>query len=260
MKKYIYLVFFLIFNTSCKEKLTNQEETHQYCIENMVFKCTNEPLGETYFKGKIEGKEFCISTAVDDYYDNNQVIFIAKKSADDPSFTIGDSFESSLFQLSIYPPQFDVLAGISKDFLPSVTIQTPVIFDSILYKPQYYLDSFLSVGVLVARENLPIVIDVPEVNGWNFSIDWSCVYLPGYEHYKNISEWYIPVIGEQLTFSRGRQDNLKFSIEKLEISNVGIWINYDITFRIECDLYYYNGIYYGRLEEGEFKTQFAITI
>jgi hypothetical protein len=247
----------LIFITCSKENLSLYEQTEEYCADNMIFSCKDETLGEVYFKGKINGERFCISSPNDNYWYYNGIGVNSTSSISNPTNSSNVVGTSTFFDFSISPPIYDNVIGISKDFSPRVNISTPWISDTIIHPDTYYLDEFVKEG------NLQLKTSANDgSSGWNFKINWSCVLLPGYSHYKNIDEQVVPTIAKHISPSGHPQDDPIFKISDMEIERVGNISTYYITFQIECDLYYeglyHNNEFYGRLEDGEFKTKLVL--
>ena len=238
---------FLFF--ACKKELTLDEKSQKYCDENMEFTCT-EPLGDFYFSGKINGEDFCVSADVDGYWMQNGIGTGTTTSTSDPTLSPGATPFGSFYNFGFVPPIIDNRA--TEDFAPFVTIWTPFIRDTTIYPDIEYFKRFIKEGDLTLWES-----DKDRSTGFYFSIAWNCVLLPGYDYYKETRPLAIPVVGNTLTPSFGKQDNAVFRISELKISGVPGFRVYDITFEIECDLYYdgTNGKYFGRLEDGIFKTQ-----
>jgi hypothetical protein len=253
----LFSIFVIVF--SCKEEEPDiQKQTEVYCAENMIFSCNEIPMGDVYFKGKINCKSFCISYPENDYWYQNGIGTEATTSTSDPVLNPNTPLNSTKYSFSIDPPIFDNYIGITKDFQPGVQIYTPSTpFDSIIPPPTYYLDKFVQEG------DLPLInSNTDKFNGWHFDISWSCVFLPGYDYYKNKNESYVPAIGKYLSPSGGTQNDLIFNLKEVIIERDGNISTYYITFEIECDLYYYqgenNGEYFGRLDDGEFRTKIVI--
>ena len=241
----------LVFITCKKEEPTIREKTEKYCNENMEFTCS-ETLGEFYFSGKINGKDFCVSADVNGYWVDNGIYTETTTPTTDPTLSPNASPYATFFNFSFAPPLIDYQA--TADFAPTVTIKTPFILDSIIYPEIEYFNRFIKEGDLTLRDK-----DMGKDSGFDFEIVWGCTFLPGYDYYKETRPLAIPGVGIGLTPSTGKQENAVFRISELKISGVPGYRVHDITFEIECDLYYWDSTfdyrYYGRLEDGIFKTQ-----
>ncbi|MEQ1666469.1 MAG: hypothetical protein ABL927_13960, partial [Bdellovibrionales bacterium] len=117
-------------------------------------------------------------------------------------------------------------------------------------------DKFIKKGDLPLRRNFYKESD----SRFDFTIGWRCDGLKGY--YEN-SPGYTPSAAIYIVPWTGAQDNLVFRVSEFEKIATDETITYNITFEIECNLYYQNpGLdydYYGRLTEGVFKTQVVLT-
>ncbi len=84
--------------------------------------------------------------------------------------------------------------------------------------------------------------------------------FPGYDYYENRNK--IPVVGERLTPVVGEQSNVVFRVSEFERVETFNLIHYDITFEVECDLYFGSDSrlydYFGRLDDGVFRTKFSV--
>ena len=59
----------IVLISACgKEEYDVRKASEQYCRDNMVFKCEDDPDAEIYFRGKLNGEEFCISVPQDGYF------------------------------------------------------------------------------------------------------------------------------------------------------------------------------------------------
>ena len=252
---------FLFF--ACKKELTLDEKSVKRCKENMEFTCTG-PLGDFYFSGKINGEDFCVSADMETLWDSgkpwisNGIWTGTTTPTSDPTLSPGATPFASYYAFSFNPPTDNFNGtGLSKEFAPRIEIQTPYILDSIVYPDIEYFKRFIKEGDLVLRSD--DTKGATRASGFNFTIGWGCAMLPGYDYYKETRPLAIPQVGIGLTPLTGKQDNAVFRISELTISGVPGYRVYDITFEIECDLYYAsanNGHrYYGRLEDGIFKTQ-----
>ncbi len=258
MKNTIYiLILGLVIFFGCKKELSLIEQTNEYSVENMVFTCEEDIESKIYFKGEVNGEPFCISYPQNDYWFSNS-IFTVTNTAPSATFNTNsnDGVFNSFYEVSIYPPIFDNIIGIHKDFQPWVKITTPHLADSTIHSEMFYLDKYLKEGKLDLRSP-----EIDKYSGWDFGIGWHTVLLPGYDYYKKKNELVVPVTGTNLTPREYIQNNLKFEISQLSVEKTGNISTYDVTFKIECDLYAerrFEDLYYGRLDNGEFRTQIII--
>lgn len=253
---FIALVLIFIFNLSCKKKEKSiLKQTQEYCADNIIFSCNQIPQGDIFFKGKVNGNDFCISYTIDDYWYRNTIGIESTSSTFTPNLNPNSPVNSTNLSFVLSPPIYDNVVGISKDFQPSIRIRTPSIkSDSILTTMSFFLDEFVKEENLTLRDS-----KIDKFQGWYFGISWSCVFIPGYEHYKKKDELYVPKVDSHLSPTTGRQgDNTFFKIKEVNLDRDGNISTYYITFEIECDLYFHNGDYYGRLDDGEFKTKIII--
>lgn len=259
--KYLLLIAIIYFVTfSCKqEPETFLEKTYVHCRDNMTFNCTSEPLGDNYFKGKLNGTDFCVSAAVDGYRAFHSIGTEATTSASNLVLSPNTSPISTFYSFYIIPPQFDPIASLSEDFLPFIFIRTPSIPDSTRYSSIYYLDNFIKEGNINLQS-----LEVDKFDGWYFAISWGCVLFPGYNHFKEKNEAEIPVVGESLVPFFDEQEDSTFKISQLNIERDGNLVTYDFIFEIECNLNYNSGHpfnpngKFGKLEDGVFKVKFTI--
>ncbi len=257
MKKLFFNLFITISLLSCREDLDLYEQSLKYCKENIEFTCT-EPHGEFFFKGKLNGKDFCVSKGVNDYWVLNDIGTETVTLTSNPVLSPDVTPQSSYFNFGFYPPIMDNWNGILEEFAPSVYIYTPSVLDTTVLKASKYIDKFIQEGNLKLRDK-----NTDKYSGFHFVISWGCVMLPGYEYYLEKDPTRIPVVGEGITPSTGVQKNSVFRVTSFEKKVTPDFIIYDITFEISCDLYYGsdstdNG-YFGRLEDGVFKTQVILS-
>jgi hypothetical protein len=95
MKNLLLAIIIILGFISC-EKESADEASQKYCTENMKFTCTDS-LGAFYFKGKINGDEFCVSEGLGGYTVYNGVATETTTSTSDPTFTPGFAPESTHF-------------------------------------------------------------------------------------------------------------------------------------------------------------------
>jgi hypothetical protein len=257
MKKPLFLFCAILFLFSCEEEVPDlQERSIQYCKDRISFTCV-EPLGEFYFKGTLNGTEFCVSYGVEDYWMQNAVGTETVTSTANPNLTPDATPQSSFFGFHFFPPIIDNVNGLSKEFAPSVYIYTPFILDTTVYSAGEYLERFIHQGDLVLRD-----IYTDKYSGFKFTIAWGCAFLPSYDYYYQKDPSRIPAVGVGLTPSAGKQKDAVFRVTEYTKTVTPDFDIYDITFEIECDLYYGNSskdrTYFGRLENGVFKTQVVL--
>ncbi len=256
MRNLIFFSFLLLFSGSCKKEDDDMyDETLKYVKENMVFSCT-EPKGISYFSGKMNGVDFCVSDGVDGYWSYIGTATETITLASNPTIELGvTKSHASFYSFYLYPPILDNWHGIFEEFKPYVFLYTPYIFDTITYSQKHYLDKFLKKGDLKLRKSWA----EGKEDGFYLLIGWGCVMLPGYDFYKNQSV--CPYIAANLSPSNGKQENTVFRISELEVEEQGEYIMYEVTFEISCDLYYdgaHGNDYFGRLEDGIYKLNFSI--
>lgn len=257
---YFKVLLILLIFASCKNEdrpLSTREQTLANCMNDMVFTCDSSDLGNVYFKGKINGQDFCVSYPNNEYWYYNGIATQTVTSVDNPILNSGGSHISTFYDLSISPPIFDHAIGIPRDFSPRVQISSPSTLDSTAFKGIYYLEKYFKEGNLTMRNP-----SIDKFNGWDFSISWGCVWIPGYGYYKEKDELNVPFENLWLSPIVESQNDMVFEISNLNIGNDLTNIYYDVTFKIECDLFFRDRIegkpFYGRLEEGEFRTQIVV--
>lgn len=244
----------LLFAGCEKEELSVRDATLLYCEENQELECNWNPTDDHYFRGKINGRPFCISSPNNRYWVLNSRGKISNISTDNPTFNPATTPAiATLYGFSISPPIIEQNNGIKEDFAPSVTIETPWIRDSTIFPETKYWDELLTDGEHPLRAKWE-----REESGFNFWITWSCVFRPGLNHYLRTSPNRIPAIGAGLSPAYGPRGNSSFRISKELTGETEVSLSYRIVFHISCDLYYsgYSGRveYYGRLEDGEYAT------
>lgn len=253
MRFIITLIFFLILFSCQKEEPTTREISAKYCHDNMEFTCDDSPDDEIFFKGKINGEEFCVSVPHRRFQALNGVAVTSTTSTDTPILTNDAPIIGSFYSLGIYPPIFDNFNGIVRDFQPFIILETPKIADTTVYTAQTYIEDYLKKGVLPLRTN-----DGDKATTFDFRIAWSCAYRPGYYYYVNKYPGRVPVIGMGVSPSYGSSPNAQLELIEFIKKETHESIKYFLTFEIECDLYqgnkYYKGDYFGKLEDGVFKT------
>ncbi|MCC6459257.1 MAG: hypothetical protein IT260_02225 [Saprospiraceae bacterium] len=237
---------------ACNKMPDLYEESVKYCKDNFVITCT-EPIGMLYFTGLINGSRLCVSEGIDDYWMQNGIAIESVTSTQYPVLSPDTPEQSTFYTLGFYPPIFDNLNGILTEFAPYISIDSPHVSDTTHYTQHYYIEKFFKKGDLALRNKF-----ADQYSSYNFSISWTCVMQPGYRYYYNKNPAMIPSVIGQISPSFGIQHNSSFRISDFSKSISGNWINYDITLQITCDLYYKDRSYYGRLENGIFKTRITL--
>lgn len=254
MKRFFFLLTFvaILLIAACgKEEYNVLKVSEQYCRDNMVFRCEEDPDAEIYFRGKLNGEEFCISVPQDNY-------FAVRGVATTSSTLVGEEYNTntpvlgSFYRMSIRPPIFDNLNGITRDFAPVFTLDSPTINDSIVFPPEYYLDEYFQEG------ELPIRKDGEETTeGYRFFISWSTVLRPGYEHYQRKDPAMIPVAGMGISPTFGPATHAKLELTEMEKRVTPEGYRYYFTFKMDAELFYlsqyFAGDRFGTLEDGEFR-------
>ena len=254
MKKPLFLFCAFLFLFSCEEEVPDlPQRSIQYCKEYIEFTCV-EPLGEFYFKGALNGTEFCISNGINDEWMSISVFTETVTSTAKPNLTPDATPQSSFFNFGLYPPIMDNWNGLMKEFAPYIDIRTPSVLDTTVFSAGEYLERFIKEGDLVLRD-----IYTDKYSGFKFTIGWGCAFLPSYDYYYQKDPSRIPAVGVGLTPSAGKQKDAVFRVTEYKKTITPDFEILDITFEIECDLYYGNSrkdrTYFGRLENGIFKTQ-----
>lgn len=251
---FITLFCLSVFVNCKKEKLSIRESTLESCQDNMIFSCNHEPHGDFYIKGKIDGEDFCVSKDFG-YTASADIAVTTVTSAQNPVFTPGIGTPvSSFYWFNLSPPVENPDALIPKDFTPSIQLRTPIVNDSIVYPATYYLDKYMKEGDLLMANKLCMI---DETKGFFFGVSWGCKLLGtsySFDNNSTVPVWLSPV--------DNMQDDMTFRISELSVEYFGTYREYDITFEIECDLYYYqaqrkNNKHFGRLTEGVFRTKFT---
>lgn len=244
----------LLFAGCEKEELSVRDATLLYCEENQELECNWNPTDDHYFRGKINGLPFCISSPHNRYWAKNEIRKVSIISTANPTFNPATTPAiATLYSFCISPPIIEQNNGIVEDFAPHVIIDTPWIRDSTIFPETKYWDELLTGGEHPLRAKWE-----REESGFNFWITWSCVFRPGLNYYLRTSPDRIPAVGAGLSPAYGPRGNSSFRISKELTGETETSLSYRIVFHISCDLYYsgYSGRveYYGRLEEGEYAT------
>jgi hypothetical protein len=255
--KYLFLICTacsLLFAGCEKEALSVRDATSLYCEENQVLECNWNPTDDHYFRGKINGLPFCISSPHNRYWVKNEIRKISTISTANPTFNPATvPAIATLYRFGISPPIIEQNNGIVEDFAPHVIIETPWIRDSTIFPEKKYWDEFLTDGEHPLRAKWE-----REESGFYFRITWSCVFRPGLNYYLRTSPDRIPAVGAGLSPAFGPRGNSSFRISKELTGETETTLSYRIVFNISCDLYYSGSSgrveYYGRLEEGEYAT------
>ena len=237
---------------ACNKEPDYYEESVRYCKDNFVITCA-DPIGALHFTGLINGRPLCVSEGTDGYWMQNGIATESVSSTQSPVLSPGTPTQSIFYTTGFYPPIFDNLNGILTEFSPYISIDSPHVSDTTHYNQNYYIEKFFKKGDLVLRDML-----TDRYSSYNFSISWTCVMQPGYRYYYNKNPAMIPSVIGQISPSFGIQHNSSFRISDVTKSITGDWVTYDITLQITCDLYYKDKSYYGRLENGIFKTRITL--
>lgn len=254
MNRCISLLFFvaiILISTCGKEEYDVRKASEQYCRDNMVFKCEDDPDAEIYFRGKLNGEEFCISVPQDGYFASNGVATTSTTSVEE-GYNADTPLTGSFYRMSIRPPIFDNLNGITRDFAPVFTLDSPTINDTVAYAPEYYLDEYFQEGELPIRKD-----GEANTEGFRFFITWSTVLRPGYDHYQRKDPFMIPVVGMGISPTFGPANHAKLELTEMEKRETLEGVRYYFTFKIEAELFYlcqyFSGDRFGALENGEFR-------
>ena len=242
----------IVLISACgKEEYDVRKASEQYCRDNMVFKCEDDPDAEIYFRGKLNGEEFCISVPQDGYFASNGVATTSTTSVEE-GYNANTPLTGSFYRMSIRPPIFDNLNGITRDFAPVFTLDSPTINDTVAYAPEYYLDEYFQEGELPIRKD-----GEANTEGYRFFITWSTVLRPGYDHYQRKDPFMIPVVGMGISPTFGPANHAKLELTEMEKRETPEGIRYYFTFKIEAELFYlcqyFSGDRFGTLEDGEFR-------
>ena len=235
------------------------EESKERCYKDISLTCSGA-LTNSYFKGKINGQEFCVSADVDGYLSRNGLGTQGIVEVGNGPVVIDPQKDASgyLFTFAIQPRLIQIgdegALYYEKEFLPGVWINSPIIKSSEAIAPTKLIDSLIFVGDRTLVKEAHFL----EPETFTFVIDWQCDQLyPNriperynlYEH--RVSVGYSP---------QGRKkENYTFKIVEFEREEFLFSVKYTVKFNIECDLF--NGDnrkFVGRLTEGEFRTEFAL--
>lgn len=241
----------LLISACDKEEYDVRKASEQYCRDNMVFSCEDDPDAEIYFRGKLNGKEFCISIPQGNYFAHSAVATTASTAVDE-EYNANTPLRGSFYRMAIRPPIFDNLNGITRDFEPVFTLDSPMINDAVVYAPEYYLDQYFQEGELPIRKE-----GEEATEGFRFFITWSTVLRPGYEHYKRKNPAMIPVVGMSISPTFGPASHAKLELTEMQKRATPEGFRYYFTFKMDAELFYlcqyFAGDRFGTLEDGEFR-------
>lgn len=260
MKKWILLFCLLAFASCNKDKTTPYVLSLEYCRDNVKFTCV-EPKSDLFFSGTINDIPFCISDGVDGCFSLNGVRSEFVTSAQNPTLSVGSNPVGYSYGFVFSPPIFDNYNGIIREFSPRISLFTPSTSDSTFSDVQKVIENYIHKGDLILRDK-----SIDKFSGFEFSVDWVCALLPGYEYYQQNTPYSIPMVDFYLTNTIGDQTNSKLAITEFNKTVVMGQIIYDIVFHIECNLYYQDvrnhnkPVAYGRLQDGVLKTRVVIDI
>lgn len=258
MRKSNVLLFLFVATAlfSCEKDLNLDERSMLYCRENIILACS-EPKGERFFSGKINGMGFCVSEGVEHYWVQNGILTGFFTSTQNPVLSPGATPAYSAYRFAFYPPVIDGYNGLIKELAPYVQLQTPAIKDSNIMKASEYIEKFIKKGDLKLRS-----LNADQYSGFDLFIGWRCTMRPGYNYYYQKNPERIPSVGIGLTPWHGLQNDAIFRVSTFEKIETPESVTYNITFEIECDLYYADSdadyAYYGRLTDGIFKTSVTL--
>lgn len=256
---YILMAVTLLLGGCEKDELSQRREvivaSTEYCRAGMEWACTRDEGDESYFEGWINGQHFCVSGPSGGHYVGNSVG--TSYSTTGPTLNPEiDEPNGSFFGFSFIPPFMDGQTEVTEEFSPRVIIRTPWIRGAEIHPPTRYLDEFVKEG----EYPLPTRWDRPG-DDFYFHISWSCVHRPGIGYYQRNSPTRIPTLSVLLTTAGGPPGLHTFRIAEVTKWEDPFAATYRITFEVSCDLYYFGGgsvEYYGRLEDGLFRTVFTI--
>jgi hypothetical protein len=254
MNQFFFLlssVALLLISACGKEEYDLRKASEQYCRDNMVFSCEEDPDAEIYFRGKLNGEEFCISVPQNNYFAHSGVTITATTLIGE-EYSASTPLTGSFYRMAIRPPIFDNLNGITRDFEPVFTLDSPTINDTVAYAPEYYLDEYFQEGELPIRKD-----GEASTEGFRFFITWSTVLRPGYEHYKRKDPAMIPVVGMGISPTFGPANHAKLELTEMEKRATPEGFRYYFTFKMDADLFYlcqyFAGDRFGTLADGEFR-------
>ncbi len=214
-------------------------------LEKMHFTCAKETR-DTYFKGKINEVDFCISHDVNGYGKIYGVYNISQTSASNPTLTPNSLKKGSLFMMDLGPSIFDNYNGIVQEFSPWVYINTPITTDTTLTTEKHI--AVFQIG--------PIDIN----KGFEFIIGWTSIFLPSYDFYKQKSSGIVPQAQISLLPKFTKKEH-HFDLVSLEKRKQNRKIHYRFVFEIACELHSNTDskiAYYGELKDGEFVYELEI--
>lgn len=205
----LFLLFFSFLMLRCKEENPDRElfsDDSWACYEQTAFECSGI-TATTFFKGKLNGAEFCINEGENNYVTRNFI-------ADTPPVS-----------------RTGVIAGISMELVPNN------FFD--FYKPEiqinYYAGGKYSqqeiVDNILKPQELPIITaldDIFVISGITLRMSISCPDdNPGSQNSKS-----------GLPFNTfGPQSDATFVIKKVDVSETATEKIYQVTAEMRCKLY-----------------------
>ena len=252
--KHLPLFFCLASLLACKKDKSPYVLSWEYCRDNVKFTCV-EPKGAFFFSGKIDHNPFCFSDGVDEYIIYNGVRSEYVTSAQNPTLPPGATPIAYSYTFGFLPPIMDNLNGLVREFSPWASLITPATMDSTLGSEKNLIEKFIHEGDLTLRDKF-----IDKFSGFEFDLIWACAELPGYDYYHQNQPNIIPIVSFTLTNTIGDQTNSKLSVSEFKKTVTPDNIIYEITFHIECNLYYQDAsnnrtVLYGRLSDGILKTK-----
>lgn len=240
-----FFLLFCIFFSCKKDPFLNSLKK---CRKEYSFTCTPHQ-SDFFFSGKIKGEDFCVAPGTNAYEITAGIGTGFATTTEAPALEPGVTPTFSFFNFSVTPE--DDGSGVTRVLSPWVKIRTPYVRDSLIHPAKEYLERFIKKGNLPLRD-----IDADELEHFYFEIGWNCDFA---EEAARDPDLVSGVAARLSTINAQLGKDTRFEITELEITETAFALIYDITFEIECDLYWASAseqkIFYGRLEDGVFKTQ-----
>ncbi len=242
------LLALAISNSCQKDDYLKFFDLKYECTKSMEFSCGGI-TSDQYFKGTINGKEFCVSHS--SKYKNLTGIYTGGTTTFPFEFDPNEFGRVGLvfkFQPETTQHPTSSCDGVDMSLAPSIDLWSPYVIDSTIPPMKQLMNEFISTGEKKIRSK-----DNP--NGFMLSINWTCGDTTYYEGFDRRTDCIQGGIGTGIEKLNSKKNRL--FISDLKITETLDFYIYDITFEIDAELFstdkYRNTYHYGQLEDGIFK-------
>ncbi|GAB4259597.1 MAG: hypothetical protein Kow0027_27020 [Saprospiraceae bacterium] len=249
MKKLLIIIAALVISNSCqKDDYLEFYDLKYECTKSMKFSCEGI-TSDQYFKGIINGKEFCVSHG--NKYKDLTGFYTGGTTTSPFEFDPSEFGRVGLvfkFEPEVNQNPTTICDGVDMSSVPSINLWSPYVIDSTIPPMKQLMDEFISIG-----EKKFWTKD--DSNGFRFFINWTCgdtTYYEGFDRRTDCIQGGFGTGGKKLNPQKNR-----IVISDLHITETPDFYIYDITFEINAELFstdkYRNTYHYGQLEDGIFK-------